>query len=204
VATSRPAVAGRLLTRLVCAAALSISAACGYVDTRGNPPAADPATVFTPAHESIGAAISDFFWIKPRPVQPIEFPHKTHIAKGLMCTEYCHESVTKGPIAGLPSVNTCMICHQAIATDRPLIKQITALSDKGLDLQWQRVYGYTHAAHVHFNHAPHIRANIDCSTCHGDIANQTVAQRNVDLHMGFCVNCHRQRNAPNECTTCHF
>ena len=40
------------------------------------------------------------------------------------CTEYCHESVTKGPVAGLPSVKTCMICHESIATDRPLIKQI--------------------------------------------------------------------------------
>ncbi len=38
-----------------------------------------------------------------------------------------------------------------------------------------------------FNHAPHIRANVECSTCHGDIAHQTVAQRNVNLDMGDCV-----------------
>jgi len=162
------------------------------------------ADVFTPAHETVGQAVNDFFGIRPTPHQPIEFPHKTHIAKGLTCTQYCHESVTKGPRAGLPSLNTCMICHSAIATDRPLIKQITAISDKGLDLEWQRVYGYSNQAHVHFNHAPHIRANVECSTCHGDVANGTVATRNVDLHMGFCVSCHRQKNAPNECVTCHF
>lgn len=201
---SRAAIAGRLFRRLVCAAALSISAACGYVDTRGNAPPPDPATVFTPAHESFGAAVNDFFGVRPRPVQPIEFPHKTHIAKGLMCTEYCHESVTKGPIAGLPSVNTCMICHQAIATDRPLIKQITALSDKGVDLQWQRVYGYTQQAHVRFNHAPHIRASVDCATCHGDVSKMSVAEHAVDHSMGFCVNCHREKKASNDCLTCHF
>jgi len=160
--------------------------------------------VFTVAHATVGEAISDFFGIRPRPVQPIEFPHKTHIEKGLKCTEYCHEPVEKGPIAGLPSINICMTCHSAIATDRPLIKEIAALQEKGLDLSWQRVYGYSHEAHVRFNHAPHIRANVECSTCHGDIASQTVAQRNVDLHMGFCVSCHRERSAPNECITCHF
>ncbi len=90
------------------------------------------------------------------------------------------------------------------ATDRPLIKQIAAMQEKGLDLQWQRVYSYAPPAHVRFNHAPHIRAGVECSTCHGDIAHQTVAQRNVDLHMGFCVSCHREKHAPNECVTCHF
>jgi len=160
--------------------------------------------VYTVAHGSIGEAVNDFFGIRPKPVQPIEFPHKTHIEKGVTCTDYCHEAVTKGPIAGLPSVSICMTCHSAIATDRPLIKQIAALEEKGIDLNWQRVYGYTHQAHVRFNHAPHIRANVECSTCHGDIAHQTVAQRNVDLHMGFCVSCHREKNAPNECVTCHF
>ena len=195
---------GRLSVAVLCGAVLAASVACGYVDMRGNAPAPDLTAVYTPAHATFGAAVRDFFSMKTRPVQPIEFPHKIHIAKGLMCNEYCHESVTKGPVAGLPSVSTCMICHQAIATDRPLIKQITALSDKGLDLDWQRVYGYTQQAHVRFNHAPHIRANVECSTCHGDIAVQSVAQLNVDLHMGVCVGCHRQKNAPNECTTCHF
>lgn len=137
-------------------------------------------------------------------MQPIPFPHQTHIEKGLACTEYCHESATTGPIAGLPSVNTCMICHEAIATDRPLIKQITEMQAKGIDLNWQRVYGYSQRSHVRFNHAPHIRASVECSTCHGDIAKQTVAERNVDLTMGFCVNCHKRKGAPNDCLTCHF
>jgi hypothetical protein len=31
-----------------------------------------------------------------------------------------------------------------------------------------------------------------------------VAQRNVDLNMGFCVDCHREKQAPTDCLTCHF
>ena len=160
--------------------------------------------VFTTARPTLAQATREFFRVAPKVEQPIPFPHKTHIAKGLTCTDYCHESVTKGPVAGLPSVKTCMICHDAIAPDKPLIQQVTNLQKSGHDLAWQRVYGYPHASHVRFNHAPHIRANVDCKACHGDLANQTVAERSVDHSMGFCVSCHREKKAPNDCLTCHY
>ena len=97
-----------------------------------------------------------------------------------------------------------MICHDAIAVDRPRIQQITAMRAKGIDLAWQRVYGYPAPSHVKFNHAPHIRAQVECTTCHGNIGEQTVAQRNVDLNMSFCVTCHTERKASIDCLTCHF
>ncbi len=152
----------------------------------------------------MSAAFNDFLGRRPSPEQPIEFPHNVHVAKKIACTEYCHESVTTGPVAGLPSVRTCMICHDAIATDRPRIQQITAMRAKGLDLAWQRVYGYPAPSHVKFNHAPHIRAMVECATCHGNIAEQTVARHNVDLSMGACVTCHIEKNASIDCLTCHF
>jgi hypothetical protein len=186
---------------------------CGVI---GNPPlpaapeAAGPFLpgqgrgVFTTARPSVAAAFNDYFARRPNPVQPIEFPHDIHVKNEIGCTEYCHESVTTGPRAGLPSVNTCMICHAAIATDRPRIQQITKMQAEGRDLAWQRVFGYTTEAHVRFNHAPHIRSKVACATCHGDIGGQTVAQRNVNLTMGTCVNCHNERKAPVDCLTCHF
>ena len=100
---------------LVTSAVLA-AAACSRLDA-GRP--AD-ASVFTPAHRTTAAAVRDFFGVRPTAEQPIAFPHAVHISKGLTCTDYCHESATKGPIAGLPSVKTCMICHDAIATDRPI------------------------------------------------------------------------------------
>jgi hypothetical protein len=190
----------------------ALGVGCRWLDDRPAPVEPAPYTaagqaqgrIFTSARPTLGAAVRDFFWVKPTPVQPIEFPHNIHSEKGVTCVEYCHEAVTKGPEAGLPSVNTCLICHGAIATDKPLIQQITALQEKGLDLHWQRVYGFPAPSHVRFNHAPHIRANVECSTCHGDIARQTVAQLNVTLDMGMCVTCHREKNAPNDCLTCHY
>jgi hypothetical protein len=175
--------------------------ACKVVDA---PPPPDPDNVFSPARGSFTEAARDFFGMRPTPVQPFEFPHDVHIAQGLTCTDYCHESATKGPVAGLPSIKTCMICHAAIATDRPRIQQLAALEKEGLDLAWQRVFDYANEAHVRFDHAPHLRAKVECSTCHGAIAQQTVAQRNVNLTMGFCVNCHTERQASNDCLTCHY
>jgi Cytochrome c7 and related cytochrome c len=183
------------------AAAALLAAACSWLDDRR--PAADT-SVFTPAHRTASGAVRDFFGVRPTAIQPIAFPHAVHIAKGLTCTDYCHEHVTKGPVAGLPSVKTCMICHDAIATDRPLIQQLADYQKRGVDISWQRVYGYPAESHVRFNHAPHVRAGVECSTCHGDVAQQTVAERVVDLNMGFCVSCHRTRQASNDCLTCHF
>ena len=177
---------------------LAAAAACRVAD---DPP---PSPVFTTAHSTVGAAVNDFLNIRPDPTQPFPFPHNTHVAQKIMCTEYCHESVVKGPIAGLPSVKTCMICHESIAVDRPLIKTVADYARRGIDFSWQRVYGYAAESHVRFNHAPHIRAKVDCATCHGNIAQQTVAQRNVELNMGVCVDCHKRTPAPNECITCHF
>ena len=162
-----------------------------------------PSNIYTPARATFGQAARDFFTIRPTAQQPIPFPHKTHIAKKAVCTD-CHETVEKGPIAGIPSVKTCMICHDAIATDRPLIQKVADYNKRGVDIPWQRVYGFTQEAHVRFDHAPHIRAQVDCTNCHGDVAKQTVAQRNVNQTMGFCVDCHRTRQASNDCLTCHF
>jgi hypothetical protein len=189
----RSAAAARAAASLVIAAC---AAACG------NAPQAS-AAVYTPARSTFGQAARDFFNIRPTAQQPIPFPHKTHIAKKAVCTD-CHETVEKGPIAGIPSVKTCMICHDQIATDHALIKQVASYSQKGIEIPWQRVYGFTHEAHVRFQHAPHIRAKVDCAACHGDVANQTVAERAVDHTMGFCVNCHRQKGASNDCLTCHY
>src|SRR4030095_3432787 len=194
-------VAQPLRAAVVAACALA-AIGCGAQPSAQAPQAAPATTstaggVFTTARPTLSQATRDFFRIRHTPTQPIPFPHKTHIEKGLSCTEYCHEAVAKGPIAGLPSVKTCMICHDAIATDRPLIQQVAAIQKSGRDLAWQRVYGYPNESHVRFNHAPHSGAKVECATCHGPVAQQTVAERNVNLNMGFCVNCHREKNAPN-------
>jgi hypothetical protein len=189
------------LGRVTCAAAWAAAAALAVAC--GSQPPQVSSSVYSPSHATLSTAVRHFFNVHPTATQPIPFPHKTHIEKQAMCTD-CHETVERGPIAGIPSVKTCMICHSQIATDRPLIKEVTSYSERGVEIPWQRVYGFPHEAHIKFKHAPHIRAQVECANCHGDVSKMTVAERAVDHTMGFCVNCHRQKNAPNDCLTCHY
>ncbi len=160
-------------------------------------------TVFTPAHRSFLDAVRDFFGVHPTPVQPIAYTHKVHLANGMECTN-CHTNVENGPVAGIPGIKLCMTCHQVVATDKPEIKKMAALFAQGQDIQWQRVFDYSTTAHVKFNHAPHIRAKVECITCHGDMRQRTVAVRTVNMNMGFCVDCHKSKKVSVECATCHF
>jgi len=135
--------------------------------------------------------------------QPVEFPHSTHMKLGLACID-CHTGADIRADAGIPSVTKCMLCHAKLARGKPEVKKVIAYADKKEEIPWQRVYGFSQNAHVKFRHAPHYRANIACATCHGDLTKATVATRFVNFTMGTCVSCHRQRNAPQDCTTCHY
>lgn len=160
--------------------------------------------VFTSAHVSIGEAVSHFFGRRPEAVQPIAFPHKIHVETvELQCVD-CHISVARGAVAGIPDIRTCWGCHVNTALDRPEVQKIQAYQDRGEDIPWQRVYGWNDEAHVRFNHAPHIRAQVECSACHGNVAAMGVAERVVDHTMGFCIDCHKQRAVSIDCQTCHY
>lgn len=159
--------------------------------------------MYTPARSSFADAARTHFGLRPEAVQPFAYSHRLHLAQGLSCTD-CHDGVERGPRAGLPGISTCMTCHQAVATDKPSVQSMAAHQAKGLDFAWQRVYDYPREAHVVFNHAPHVRAKVECSTCHGDMTQQDVARRVVDMDMAFCVNCHTQKQASNDCLTCHY
>lgn len=191
---------------VVLAFRFDLSASLGPVPSSdlARPPRRPAASeVFTPAHGSVADAVRDFFGWRPPPIQPVAFPHKLHLAKGFKC-ESCHPGAAGGPVAGLPGVKFCMSCHQLYATDSPEVRKLAGYLARGEEVPWQRVYGFSPMAHVRFNHAPHIRAGVPCSACHGDLSQQTVARLAVNLNMGACLDCHRSRKASTDCTTCHF
>src|SRR5690242_11723140 len=109
----------RVLTSLKSWLIVALLCASGWLVIESLPasptgtPVAPPQSqgIFSPAHRSVRAAISDFLDRHPnQPGQPIAFPHKVHLAKGLQC-EVCHTGVNQGPEAAIPSVKFCMSCH---------------------------------------------------------------------------------------------
>jgi hypothetical protein len=192
-----------MLTLALALVAAAIPCSCSHPGSANDDHVLSRSQIFTPEHSALADAVKEFVGWRATPVQPIAFPHNRHIANGIDCTT-CHIGVDKGAVAGIPSAKLCMTCHEIFATDRPEIKKLTAYYNSGLDISWQRVYGFASSAHVKFNHSPHIRAGIDCSRCHGNVANMTVAVRAVNIDMGFCISCHRSKQVSTDCITCHF
>jgi hypothetical protein len=146
-----------------------------------------------------------YFWQKrdKTPEQPINFSHQIHVSKvGLACT-HCHTTVEKSPAAGIPSVETCMKCHQAVATEKPEIKKLTKYWEDKKPVPWKRVYLLNARKYVYFSHKRHIKAELECAACHGHVEVMPVIKRVPDLKMGWCMSCHRDRGASIDCATCH-
>ena len=143
------------------------------------------------------------------PDQPIAFPHDVHVQTvGIECT-FCHRTGTTGEAAGIPALEQCMFCHKDLG-DSQFIKEgfseelakLQHAFATGTPIDWERVHRLPD--HVQFVHEAHIRAGLDCSTCHGDVGSMKKVEQVRDLKMGDCVDCHRANNAPTDCVTCHY
>lgn len=139
------------------------------------------------------------------PEQPISYSHKVHVEAGIQCL-FCHTSALKTPLAGIPSMQKCMGCHDVIATDNPEIQQVASYYESGEPIPWVRVN--LQPDFVYFNHQPHLGAGLNCETCHGDVGQMDVTRQTVKMDMGWCLDCHI--NQPDEkvgrladCLACH-
>ena len=49
------------------------------------------------------------------PIQPIHFSHKIHAGDNQIDCKYCHSGARTSAVAGVPSLNVCMGCHNTIS-----------------------------------------------------------------------------------------
>ncbi|MCK5326173.1 MAG: cytochrome c3 family protein [Woeseiaceae bacterium] len=135
------------------------------------------------------------------PTQPLPFSHATHLQSGLPC-QNCHVNSNPGTMMGYPAVATCMMCHNAIATDRPTIKRLQEYWLSEQPIHWLRVYAITPG--VTWSHRTHLDAGAQCETCHGDMSQvQAVAETKAIRAMASCISCHKVRGASTACISCH-
>lgn len=145
------------------------------------------------------------------PTQPIAFPHTTHVqVLGLDCT-YCHREVAKESFAGVPPVEQCMFCHRIVGQGLPEIEKLKNYYNTNTPINWIRVHRlpdsvrFVHEAHItYFTQKMNVEASQVCSVCHGDVGSMSKVNQVRSLKMGDCVDCHRQNNAPTDCTACHY
>ena len=147
-----------------------------------------------------------FKWYRNQqaPDQPIAFSHRLHVGKvGLKCL-FCHETADKSPKAGIPPVEKCMSCHRNAVTDRPEVQKLIKYWEEQRPMEWNRVHKIRIRNHVYFTHKRHIKAGLECENCHGEVKYMDKIRQVSSLEMGWCISCHRYKNAPHDCLTCHM
>lgn len=93
------------------------------------------------------------------------------------------------------------------------IKKLTSHYETGKSLEWKRIYRLPE--YVYFNHSVHIAKGIDCTNCHGNVADIDSMKKMKPITMGRCIDCHRgdyeefhkdlkeKVSGPENCGACH-
>ncbi len=167
----------------------------------------------------VGVGIVGIYTTQVPPEQPILFPHNRHVALQVQCL-YCHPGAWRQASAGLPTVQKCWACHgqlkkyydPAVPVDNwpAELQKLHDYATTNTPIQWVPVYQVPDF--VHFNHRPHIAKGVACETCHGDMANKTIATVEETVNMGWCIKCHTEKSANDpalrekllDCGTCHY
>lgn len=136
------------------------------------------------------------------PEQPISYSHVIHVKKlGIEC-QYCHSGVSKSSYATVPSVETCMGCHNVVQKGSEEIKKLAKYWEEQKPVEWEPVNHLPE--HAVFNHQRHVKAGVGCHSCHGQVQNMPVVEKVSSLKMGFCISCHRDRGVSFDCAVCHY
>jgi len=155
----------------------------------------------------------------PGPIQPIQFSHKHHAGLYEIDCQYCHSATDRSPAAGVPSVEVCMGCHAQFPPSYDELEGIRILKDHWENekpIEWIQIHRLPE--YVQFQHRAHMRADLkfDCKACHGDVATMDKVFLVPDtkwwpwllptqkLEMGWCVDCHRENEATQDCYACHY
>jgi hypothetical protein len=121
--------------------------------------------------------------------QPVPFSHQHHVGgMGLDC-RYCHASVERSAVAGIPPTKTCMNCHSQVWSDSPTLEPVRESFRSGNSIEWAKVNDLPDF--VYFNHSAHVNRGVGCSTCHGRVDRMPLMMQQASLHMEWCLECHR-------------
>ncbi len=143
------------------------------------------------------------FYARPRmgDEQPIPFSHRVHANDKKISCFFCHPESMSTARAGIPPLETCMLCHARIAVTYPPIQNLRKHYFDNTPVLWQRVHILPEF--VYFDHSMHIHRQIDCSVCHGNVPRMDRIVLQQKLKMGFCIGCHKENRVTHDCFVCH-
>jgi hypothetical protein len=143
--------------------------------------------------------------------QPIAFSHELHAGEKKIPCQYCHAYARRSTVAGVPSVQTCMGCHQLIAVRKPEVRKLAAYWEQKAPIPWVKIHNLPDF--VYFSHKRHVEAGVACQRCHGPVETMKEVHQVESLEMGWCLGCHMEVARTHEfgpaiepsvdCATCH-
>jgi hypothetical protein len=140
----------------------------------------------------------------PDKSQPIQYSHKLHMEDvGLTCMD-CHPNTNTLPRASIPNIAVCGDCHDDVESENTSERKVAEYVVNGVKIPWVQVHIVPD--HAYFSHRRHVKlAQIECTDCHGDVSQmeRPFSIPFVNMEMEWCMDCHEQRNATNDCYACH-
>ncbi len=133
--------------------------------------------------------------------QPIPFSHRIHAGEKQIGCVFCHAQAIDTDVAGVPSLETCMLCHSKIIVNYPPIVNLRDSYYNKTPILWNRINILQEF--VFFSHQAHIQSGVDCGKCHGDVKSMDRINMKKAFQMGFCVQCHRDTRVSYDCLMCH-
>ncbi len=142
-------------------------------------------------------------WLSPKIglQQPIPFSHRLHTTEKQLSCVFCHSGAIDSDVAGIPPLETCILCHSKIIIHYPQIADLREHYDKKIPIEWQRVNVLQEF--VFFSHQAHIQSGVDCGKCHGDVKQMDRIEMKKAFNMGFCIQCHKDVQVSRDCFMCH-
>jgi hypothetical protein len=139
--------------------------------------------------------------------QPIAFPHDIHAGTNQIPCMYCHTRRTapwtpaSRPCSCAPAA-TSRAARRCSARTGRRSRSWSAYWREQRPIPWERIYKVPD--HVRFPHMRHVAAEIECQECHGPVETMQEVEVYQPLRMGWCIDCHRQREARIDCFVCHY
>ena len=160
-----------------------------------------PAAVEETASSGVTAqeAIDAFYADTRGPDQPLPFNHRFHSGDLEIECLYCHVGSDVSQTGVMPSVEICMGCHRVAGSGLEPIEELRGYWESGTPIEWNWIYKLPE--YVQFNHAAHVRNNVDCAECHGPVEEMDRLYQWSPLTMGWCLECHRDAPAETDVAT---
>jgi len=128
------------------------------------------------------------------------FSHVLHLTDAGMTCKDCHEAAEESMVPTdrlLPTMDDCSACHDVTDPNSCVMCHRTPQDVVPVP--------YIVPNYHFFNHEEHLRADLNCGTCHTAAETSTQVTETAMLlpKMTDCINCHRKAGQTLDCGACH-